>query len=170
MSAGQRLFDFFHVEEQKSRLRGVGFDGFGGELCGFDLVTILFAECAFHLFLRDRHGYGVRVGAGIREAAKDIVGNSRCELVTVSCSKRNLHVRDGDRLVAVIGDDEEYGKESVLGKIDGENSCFVGSVVGVGSDGDFIRGVIVVGGVQFGGLSGGFDEGSRFGLEKKRRR
>ena len=37
-------------------------------------------------------------------------------------------------LIAVIGHDEEDGKESVIGEIDGEDLGFLGIVVRVGGD------------------------------------
>ena len=51
--AGHGRGDVFHVEEEESGLRGVGLDGFGGESRGFDLVLLLAANGAFHLFVRD---------------------------------------------------------------------------------------------------------------------
>ncbi len=39
--AGEGRVDVFHIEEEKSGLRGVGFDGFGGELGGIDLRRFL---------------------------------------------------------------------------------------------------------------------------------
>ena len=43
-------------------------------------------------------------------------GETGRELGAIGGGECDLHVGDGDGLVAVIGDDEEDGKESVLGK------------------------------------------------------
>jgi len=66
-----------------------------------------------------------------------------------------VHFGDGDGLVAVVGDDEEDGKESVLVEVHGEYFRFVGSVVGVGCDGDSFVGVIVVREIVLAGWAAG---------------
>src|ERR1039458_5616233 len=50
--ARERRGDVSHIEEEESGLRGVGLDGFGGELRGFDLVHLLLADRALYLLLR----------------------------------------------------------------------------------------------------------------------
>jgi hypothetical protein len=149
------------VEEEESRLGGVRLDGFGGELGGFDLVHFFFADGAFHFFARDgkgqRVGAGIGVGLGIGEAAGDVFGGDGRELGVVD-GERDLHIGDGDGLRAVVGDDEEEGEESVLLEVDGEDFGLFGSVVGVGGDGKFVGGVVVVRCVSFCGVSYGLGE------------
>ena len=158
MCAFQGRGDVFDVEEEESGLRGVGLDCFGGELRGFDFVAVFLADGAFYFFLRDGNGDGMRVGMGIAEAAEDIFGSDGRELGAAGRGQCDLHVGDGEGLVAVIGDDEKDGEESVLVKVHGEYFCLVGSVEGVGGDGDFVGGVVVVGGIGFGGMRDGLYE------------
>jgi len=150
--------DVSEVEEEESGLGGMRLDGLGGELRGFDLIAFFLGDGAFHIFARDGERTGTSSGLGIGEAAVDVFGGSRCELGAIGGNERDLHVGDGDGLVAVIGDDEEDGKESVLAEVHRENFGLVGSVVGIGGDGDLFVGVIVVRGIGFGGAGGGLDE------------
>lgn len=161
MRASQRRGDFADVEEHKSGLGGVGLDGLGGELGGFDLVHFFFAEGPFDFFAWDgkRQGirFGINVGLGIGEAACNVFGGDGRELGAAN-GEGDLHVGDRNGLGAVIGDDEEDGKESVLVKVDREKFGFLGIVVGVGGDGDSLVSVIVVRGIRFSGLGHRFDE------------
>ena len=50
----------------------------------------------------------------------------------------DLHVGDGDRLVAVIGHHEENRQETMRRKIHRKNLSLFRSVVGVGGDGDLL--------------------------------
>ena len=101
--------------------------------------------------------FGIGVGLGVGEAAGDVFGGDGRELGAVD-GERDLHVGDGDGLRAVVGDDEEDGEESVLLEVDGEDFGFFGSVVGVGGDGEFFGGVVVVRCVSFCGVSDGLGE------------
>ena len=56
MGVGEGGGEVGDVEEEESGLGGVGLDGFGGELGGFDLVHFFFADGAFHFFARDGKG------------------------------------------------------------------------------------------------------------------
>lgn len=156
MGAGEG--DVSDVEEEESGLGGMGLDGFGGELRGFDFVALFLVDGAFHFLLRDGKRDLVGVGAGIGEAAVDIVRGSGGEFGVVGGDEFDVDVGDGDWLGAVVGDDEEDGKESVLAEVDGEYFGFVGSVVGVGGDGDLFVGMVVVRGIGFGGAGGWLDE------------
>ena len=156
--AFQGRVDVFDVEEEKSGLGGAGFDGAGGELGGFDLVAFFLTERAFHFFLRDGEREGMSVGVRIAQAAEDVFGGDGSEFGASGGGKGDLHVGDGDGLVAVVGNDEEDGKQAVLLKVDGEDFCFAGRVVGIGGDGDFFGGVIVVRGIGSGGMGFGLDE------------
>lgn len=159
VGADEGCVDAFHVEEEKSRLRSVGLDGFGGKLRRLDLVAFFLGNGALHFFLRDGKGQrSVSVGAGIGDAAVDIVWRGRGELIAVGGGERDLHVGDRDGLRAVVGDDEEDGKEPVLVKLHGKYFRFAGSVVGVGGDGNFFVGVIVMRGIGLRGLRLRLDE------------
>ena len=171
MRAGQRSGDVRDVEEEESRLGGVRLDGFGGELRGLDLVSFLLADRALHFLVGDGKGQRrgrMGVGLGIGEAAEDIVGRSGSELGAVGCRECDVHVRDGDGLATIVGDDEEDGQESVFAEVDGEQFRLVGGVVGVGGDGDLLVRVVVVRGIAFGGLGRGLDEVFR-GEEQRER-
>jgi hypothetical protein len=161
VGTGEGGVDVLHVEEEKSRLSGARLDGFGGELGGFDLVQFFFADGAFYLFVGDGKWQGrgwIGVGFGIGKAAGDIVGRNWRELGAARGSQFDLHVGDGDGLVTVVGDDEEDGQEPVLVKVDGKYFCLVGGVVGVGGDGHFLFGMVIVRGIRFGWLGYGLDE------------
>src|SRR5271155_272630 len=109
--AGQGCVDVFHIEEEESGLRGVRLDRSGGESRGFDLVSLLLTDGAFHVLVRDgkwqrRRGVGARIG----EASVDIVGRFRGQLVAVRRGQCYLYLGDRDGLVAVVGYDEEDGQ------------------------------------------------------------
>ena len=156
VGAGEGRGDVFHIEEEESGLRVVRLDGFRGESRGFDFVAFFFAEGAFHLFLRDGKWQGrVGVGAGIGDAAVDVFGRSGGEFGVVGGDEFHVDVGDGDGLVAVVGHDEEDGQESVFVKVHGEYLRFVRRIVGVGGEGDFLVGMVVVRGIGIGGVSCG---------------
>ena len=80
---------------------------------------------------------------------EDIFSRGGSEFGAAGGGERDLHVGDGDGLVAVIGDDEKDGKKSVFLEVQGKDLCLCGSVVGVRGDGDFVARVVVVGRVSF---------------------
>jgi hypothetical protein len=151
--AGEGGGDVFDIEKEKSGLRVVRFDGVGLELGRFNFVALFVGDCAFDLAARkgQRH---LRPRASLRvdQAAIDVVGGSGSELGIVGGGERDLHVGEGDGLVAIVGDDEEDGQEAVIVKIDGEDFGFFWGVVRIGGDGDFFVGVVVAGGIGAGGL------------------
>jgi hypothetical protein len=138
MRSSNWLFNFFHVKEKKSGLGGVGLNGFGGELSGFNLVPIPFADRALYFFLWNGNRNRMRIGARIRKAAEDVIRRTGIEFIPSRGSKRDLNISKGDRLVPVIGDDEEDGQKAVLGEVNGEYLGLVRRVVWVGADSNFV--------------------------------
>ena len=66
--------------------------------------------------------------------------------------QRDFHVGDGDRLVAVIGHDEENRQEAVLREVHGEDLGLFRRVVRIGGNGDFLVAMEIVRGIVDGGL------------------
>ena len=96
----------------------------------------------------------MRVG----EAAIEIFRTDRSKFRTIARDQLDLHVGDGDRLIAFVGYDEEDRQESVLREMDGEDLRLLGIIVGIGGDGDLFVAMKVVRGIGEGRLCHGLDE------------
>ena len=164
MSSGDWGGDVFDIEKEKPGLGVVRLDGFGCELGGFDLVAFFVGDRALYFATRKRQRH-LRSGAAVRidEAAIDIVGRDGSQFGIVGGGQSDLHIGDGDGLVSVVGDDKEDRKKIVLMKIDGEDFRFFRRVVGIGGDGDFLVGMVVVSGIGLRRL--GLRFGEVFGRE-----
>ena len=125
----------------------MGFDGAGGELRRFHLIHLLLGDATFHLARKWKRVVGAGLGLGIRQPTVEIVGTNGRELGAVGGDQLDLHADDGNGLIAVIGHDEEDGKESVIGEIDGKDFGFLGIVVGVGGDRNLLVAMKVVRGI-----------------------
>jgi len=124
-------------------LRGVGFDRFGGKLRTVELVHLFAVERALHA-VGQRQRAGTSRGLRVGEAAIQIIVAERRELGVIGGDQGDVHVGNRNRLVAIIGDDKENGKESVVGEVDGKDFCLFRSVVRVGSDCNLLVAVKVV--------------------------
>jgi len=156
VGAGER--DVSEVEEEKSRLRGMRLDGFSGELRRLDFVALFLGDGAFHVLPRNGKRAGTGRRPGIGDPAVDVLGGGGSEFGMVGGDELDFHVADRNGLVAVVGNHEEDGKESVFVEVDGEKFGFVGSVVDISGNGDLIVGVIVMRGIGFGRAGGRLNE------------
>ena len=121
------------------------FDGAGGELRGFDFFHLLLRDATFHLAREWKRNIGTGLGLRVGEATIEIVRIDGCELGAIAGDQLDSHIDDGDGLIAIVGDDEKDGQESVIGEIDGENFGFLGIVVGIGGDGDLFVAMEIMG-------------------------
>ena len=106
---------------------------------------------------RQRHGEGYLAALGAfggEEPALDVVVGSGGNLVVVDGDELDAGVVEGERGVAVVGEDDANGDEAVLDVRETEEVAVFGVVAGFGGDGDLFFGVGIEGRVLIGGLCG----------------
>ena len=91
---------------------------------------------------------------GGEEAAVDVVVGGGGDPVVVGGDELDAGVVEGERGVAVVGEDDADGDEAVLDVGQAEEVAVFGVVAGFGGDGDLLVGVGVEGGVLVGGFGG----------------
>lgn len=132
-------------------------DRFGRELRRFDLLHLLRADRS--LYLLSRQGQrGRRARLRIAQSPVNVVGGSRTQLGAVASNQLDIHIDDGDRLVAIIGNDEKHRQKVVFPEVDGEDTGFVRRVVRVGAHRNLFLGMLIVRRIGLGGTRHGLNE------------
>jgi len=157
----RRIVEAADVIEEVAGEGAVGVDDGAGEA----EVGVVFLQFLIELAVDGdgRQGQGQRdLGSGGafegEEDAANIVGGSGGDDVVVDGDELDARVIEGERGVAVVGEDDPDGQEAVLDVGNAEEVAFFGVVAGLGGDGKVLVRVDVKGSV----LSGGFDGRSFF--------
>jgi len=147
----RRVVERVDVVEEIAGEGAVGLDRGGGEaevvvVLGDLLVDRLVVEVNGRDGQRQRHL--AALGAfGREEAALYVVVGGGGDFVVVDGDELNAGVVERDGCVAVVGEDDAYGKESVLDVGQAEEVAVFRVVAGFGGDGDVLVGVGVEGDV-----------------------
>ena len=161
------------VEEEEALLGGVRLNGAGGEGCVLEFVAIVLGESAVG-FVAARQGKRNLIGgAGARgadggESAAKIVERVGRSLGAVAGDELKAGMAEDDGLIAFVGEDNEDGKDGVLQHFGVEERGFVGSVIGVGTEGQLLARVGVVGSHRGCRNEAGHDEVAGVGGEDER--
>ena len=128
---------------------------------GFEAeVLIILHDFLVHVVM-NRDGNDGNLGATrlleIEEAAVDVVLGGRWDLVVVGRDELHTGLIEGEGVVAVVGDDDADGQQTVLNVLEAEEGALFRVVARVGCDGDVLGGMSVGGWV----LDRGPGRGSR---------
>ena len=156
--AGQRHGYARNIEEHESRLRAVRLHRLGLKLGILYFLIGLLAQPALHFLGGKRNGITVGVGRRPGKPPRDVLLARGRKLGAVYRDQLRFHAGQLDRLVAIIGDDDEDGQETDLAVLDGKDVCLFRQIVGIHRDRDRFQGMFIVRGIRLGGLGLRHDE------------
>lgn len=126
-----------------------GKGGMGLNASGFEAEVLIILHDLFVHVVVDRDGDKGNLGSAgllkIEEAAVDVVLGGRWDLVVVGRDELHTGLIEGEGVVAVVGDDDAHGQQTVLNVLQAEEGALFGVVARVGCDGDMLGGVSVGG-------------------------
>src|SRR5581483_6200815 len=140
MGAGQRMLQVTHVKKEEAGLRGFGLHCTGLKHRVLNFVETFARDGALRSSPRQRdRERRARVrfaGAALEpgEAAAQIVRVSRKQFVLARGDQLHLHVRERNRLVAVVGDDQVHRQQPTLFVGQREDRGLVRHVVRIGGN------------------------------------
>jgi hypothetical protein len=146
------------VVEEEAGAGGVGFDDEGLEFEGVEvLFDLLVAGFGFEFDGWDGAGHGDLCAFALLAGheALDVFWVGGLDAVSGGGDEEDAGVAERDGPVAVVGDDEADGHDSVGDVVDAEEGHLVFGVVWLGGDGEFFVGVDFEGGEVGGWLDGG---------------
>ena len=150
-----------HVEEKVPAVRGVSCHWYGQELRGVIFIHHFFAD-RFFLLAHGKRQMRARMAlvglGGINQAAIDIVVSCRRNLLPARGNVFDLYVLEHQRLVAVIGNHEADGVETVTVIIHFEDRRLLRGITGLGRDRNFFVAMGLMQGIGSGVGCGGRGE------------